>query len=506
MPRSDADLENLVVTLDARGWSQRRIGRELDVSRNTVAAILERIEAARTRGHSALPKIVRRRSQLDEHGAFVAELLERHPDLTAVRLHEDLRERGFTGGYTIVKDLLRAARPVPKRDPVERFETDPGAQGQQDWSPYTIDFTEAGRQQVHAFSFILGFSRRQFVRWGPRTEFYTLIRGHQRVAERFGGMPGEVLYDNQAAIVLRREAGRPIYQPRFLVFATHYGFRPHVLPPRSPKLKGKVEEPFQYVSSNLLNGRTFRDLAHLNEVTAWWLDNRSDTHRHDTTRERPIDRFERERHLLRPLPVQPFDSAEVGYRVVSDAGFVEWDATPYAVPYEHVLDLVVVRATEAEIIVYGPDLAEVARHERLPRGYRDPVGASRYHPPKRARRDVDVLIARVGELGEAGAAFAAGVGRAQRYHAQHLVEILQLRERFDADDLLGALDRAVRYRAFDARTVARILEASANPRPLPDTLDEQARRRLREDLVDTHVEPRPLRQFTAAMRGEEDDG
>jgi hypothetical protein len=317
-------------------------------------------------------------------------------------------------------------------------------------------------------------------------------------------MPRSVLYDNQAAIVLRREAGRPIYQPRFLVFATHYGFRPNALPARKPKWKGKVEEPFKYIASNLLNARDFRNLAHLNEVTAWWLDHRSDTHEHETTGERPIDRFERERDLLEPLPARPFDTAEVGYRVASDEGFVAWDGTPYAVPYEHVLDLVVVRATETEIVVYGPDLREIARHERVPRGQREPVGASQYHPPRRTRRDMDVLVARVSELGEAGAAFAAGVSRMQRYRGQHLVEVLQLWERFDGDDLVAALDRAVRYRAFDASVVTRILEASAVPRPLPDTLDEQARRRLREDLVDTHVEPRPMREFTAAMRGEDD--
>lgn len=504
MPRSDADLENLVVTLDARGWSQRKIGRELGVSRNTVSAILERIETARQRGHSALPKIVRRKSQLDAFGPVVAELLERHPDLTAVRLHEELRGKGFAGGYTIVKDLLRRVRPEPKREPVQRFETEPGEQGQQDWSPYTIAFTESGRQQVQCFSFVLGFSRRQFAHWGESYAFYPLIRGHQRAAERFGGMPATVLYDNQATIVLRREAGRPIYQPRFLVFATHYGFRPNVLPPRKPKWKGKIEEPFKFITSNLLNGRDFRNLAHLNEVTAWWLDHRSDTHKHETTGERPIDRFERERDQLQPLPARPFDSAEVGYRVVSDAGFVAWDATPYAVPYEHVLDLVVVRATETEIVVYGPALNEVARHERFPRGHREPVGASVYHPPRRNRRDVDVLMARVSEMGEAGAAFAIGIGRMQRYRGQHLVDVLQLRERYDGDDLLAALDRAVRYRAFDAGVVARILEASAVPRPLPDTLDEQARRRLREDLVATAVAPRPMRAFTAAMRGEDE--
>lgn len=504
MPR-DADIENLVVTLDGKGWSHRKIARDLGVSRNTVKAIVERVEAARERGHSALPPVVRRKSQLDEFGPFIASTVEKYPNITAVRLQEELQGKGFTGGYTIVKDLLRRIRPKAKREPVQRFETGPGEQGQQDWSPYTIDFTEAGRQQVQCFSFILAFSRRQFVRFGPRYDFYALIRGHVAAAERFEGLTGEILYDNQGTVVLRREAGIPIYQPRFLVFATHYGFRPNALPPRKPKWKGKIEQPFKYVESNLLNARDFRDLAHLNEVAEWWMAYRSDVHKHETTGERPIDRFEQERDALRPLPARPFDTAEVGYRVVSDDGFVQWEAARYAVPYEHVLDLVVVRATETEIVVYGHDLAEVARHERQPRGHADPVGASAYHPPRRSRLDVDLLFGRVADLGEAGEAFAVGIKRMQRCRGQHLANVLQLRERFDADDLHAALERAVRFRAFDAAVVTRILEASATPRPLPDSLDEQARRRLREDLVDTRVPPRPLHEFTAAIRGLRED-
>jgi transposase len=209
--RSSADTENLVTTLHKKGWSYRRIARELDISRNTVRAIVERVERARSEGHSALPQRVARKRMLDSYEEFIAEKLEKYPDISAVRLHEELGGVGFTGGYTIVRERLSALRPEPKAKPVERFETLPGEQGQQDWSPYTIDFTEAGTQKVECFSFILGYSRRQFVRFGERQDFYALIREHVRAAEHLGGMPAEVLYDNQATIVLRREAGIPIY-------------------------------------------------------------------------------------------------------------------------------------------------------------------------------------------------------------------------------------------------------------------------------------------------------
>lgn len=502
----DTDLENLVVTLASKGWSRRKIARELDISRNTARRVLDRIETARTRGHTVLPPApIRRGSTLDAYETQIADLLDRYPDLSAVRLHEELKKAGFEGGYTTVKDALRQRRPKPKVEPVQRFETAPGQQGQQDWSPYTLPFTEAGEQTVQAFSLILGFSRRHFVSFTESQDFYTLIRQHVDAFEHFEGVPDEILYDNQATIVLRREAGLPIYQPRFLSFATHYGFRPHALQPRCPKQKGKIERPFQYIEGNLLSGRELKNISHLNEFALWWMANTSDLHIHDTTGERPIDRFTREVEHLHPLPHQPYDTAEVGYRVVSDAGFVVWETTPYAVPYAHVLDLVIVRATDAEIFVYASDLRPIARHERAPRGQREPMGESAYHPPRRPRHDAEALLARLSELGEAATAFAIGVTKTQRTRGQHLADVLALRERYHADDLVSALDRAVRYRAFDARTVARILEASAAPRILPDTLEEAARRRLRDDIPGGNVSARPMRAYAAAIRGNPED-
>lgn len=499
----DRDLENVVTTLHRLGHSQRHIAQTLGISRNTVRRIIDRIRAQRDQGHSALPEAPQRRgSKLDEFQNVFAELLTDHPDITAVRMHEELTQAGFEGSYTIVKERLRVARPRPKVQPSQRIETGPGQQGQQDWSPYTLDFTEAGRQTVSCFSLVLAFSRRQYVHFCEREDFYTLIRQHQAAFERFDGVPHEILYDRQKAVVLGYEHGRNLYNPRFLAFATHYGFRPRALPPRKPEWKGKVERPFQYVEGNCLNARTFSDLADLNAHAAWWMDHRSDPHRHRRTGEAPIERFARETDHLHPLPAHAYDTAEVGYRVVDRERLVSWDGTPYTVPPEYVLDLVVVRATEREVIVYGHDFEVIARHERAPRGHLEPVQDPAHFVKKRAPgHDLDALVQRMAELGEAGAAFAKGVCERQRTRGVHLAAVLAHKERYALDDLVAALERAVRYRAFSAHTVTRILETIASPRVLPDTLASASMERLRRDLAHTDVPPRAMSDFARAIRG-----
>lgn len=502
-PPDREDIANLVVILSERGWSQRQVSEELGITRKRVRNILVRIARQRSAEHLVLPKPASRRpSVLDDYAGFIAEQMEQYPNITAVRLLEELKKKGFTGEYTIVKDRLRVLRPEPKCTPVERFETDPGDQGQQDWSPYTLPFTTTGTETVKCFSFILGFSRRQYIHFCEREDLLTMMRQHVAAAERFKGFPREILYDNQKVVVLRWEAGRPIYNPRFIAFATHYGFRPRALPKKRPELKGKVERPFQYVEGNCLNARTFASRAALNEHADWWMDNVSDVHVHDTTRERPLDRFVREQSELLPLPAHPYDTAEVAYRVVSSEGFIEWETTPYSVPYEHILDLVLVRITEHEVVIYGADIREITRHERALRGQRTPVTHPSHHPPKKQRHDIEALIARVSALSEEGAAFAAGVCQSQRYRGSHLGHVLGLIERYNADDVVRGLARAVQYRAFDGQVVERILLTTAKPRALPDMGEERARARLGEASRALDVTPRGLDAYAAALSGD----
>jgi transposase len=121
---------NEVIRLFYGGASGRRIARQLHVARRSVARVLA--EHQNRRAGEPPAKGAPRPSVLDPFTETIGELLARYPDLTAVRLHEELRHQGFKGGYTIVKDRLRAVRPKPQQPPVRRFETGPGVQGQMD--------------------------------------------------------------------------------------------------------------------------------------------------------------------------------------------------------------------------------------------------------------------------------------------------------------------------------------------------------------------------------------
>jgi transposase len=221
------------------GGSFRSIARILGVNRKTVAAVVAAHQKQRAQPTLAVPAPgSHRKSLLDPHVAQIEALLERYPDLTAVRLHEELCAAGFRGGYTIVKERLRQMRPRPSVEPVVRFETGPGVQAQMDYSPFDIDFLLEGPRRVFAFSYILGYSRRRYLHFVESQDFTTTVREHVRAFEHLGGAATICLYDSMKVVVAAWDGEQPLYNTRFLAFATHYGFRPWACRRRRPQTKG----------------------------------------------------------------------------------------------------------------------------------------------------------------------------------------------------------------------------------------------------------------------------
>ena len=277
------------------GGSFRGIARALGMNRKTVAAVIKAHKDKRAQPHLSVPAPAsQRKSLLDPYVSQIETLLQRYPDLTAVRLQEELCAAGFKGGYSIVKQRLRQMRPRPVRQPVIRFETGPGVQAQMDYSLFEIDFLEEGKRRVWAFSYILAYSRRRYLRFVESQDSTTTVREHVRAFEYLGGAATVCLYDNMKVVVQCWDGEQPIYNTRFLAFATHYGFRPWACRPRRPQTKGKVERPFHHIKTHLLNGRSFSSLEQLNTfVSNVWLE-QIDRRNHGTTHRTPLEMWEEE--------------------------------------------------------------------------------------------------------------------------------------------------------------------------------------------------------------------
>ena len=480
------------------GASLRRIARELRVSYHSVRRTLREIEQARS--GCPMPQPAPRGSQLDALEPAIRDLLARYPDITAQRVLEELRSQGYTGGYTVLSERVRQLRPRPTVAPVRRFETGPGAQAQMDYSTYDLDFSGEGRRRVYAFSYVLGYSRRQFLRFVEAQDFATTVREHIRAFEHLGGVAATCLYDNMKVVVSGYDGDEPVYNPRFLGFAAHYGFRPVACRVRRPQTKGKVERPFWYVETSLLGGRTFRSLEHLNETAAWWLAEVADVRVHRQTEARPIDRHAEERPHLIPLPVQAFDVSEVVYRTVDAEGFVVYRQNFYAAPWRLLGQNVAVRVTENELVIHDRAFIEATRHPLFPRGVAGQRSCRKEHePPRDAEQRGEQLAAHYAEFGAAGTRFLEGLLAANRSGKSQAERVLTLAAAYPRADVLAALERAVRYGAFSLMALGRILAVRGRPRTPLDMLADDHRTTF-ERLCDGELTPpRPTSDYQALL-------
>jgi transposase len=497
---SREEFEHTLIIMYQEGWSIRSLSRYFRTSRNAIRRILRAHERRRNAGHDVLTKRLKRASKLDAFEPEMKRILDKYPDITAVRLLEELKEAGYAGGITILRERLADLR--PHKEPVIRFETAPGRQGQMDWSPYTVPFTRTGKATVQCFSYILGFSRRQYIDFTTRRDFYSLIRRHEEAFRYYQGVPRECLYDNEKTIVLRWEAGKPVFNPAFTAFITHYNCKPVACRPKHPETKGKIETQFKYIEANLLGGRAFGDLEDLRAVARWWLREKADLHLHRTTGKPPIELFEEEE--LQPLPAHPYDTAEVALRVCDAESLVSFETNRYSVPSDYIADILTIKATENEILAYSPEIDLIARHERLPAGQGKKVENPDHFATKRVRYGLEPVREAFIALGEAAEEFLKGlVEKHPRNSGFHARYILRMKEHYESGNIHGAVEHALKYHAFDGHAVERILKAKAEPRTLESVRNERARKNLGQALP--RITQRALDEYSELLEKDYED-
>lgn len=460
--------------------SGRVIARRLHCSRHTVTAALELQQPPSS-------PAARRASVLDPYVEQINNLLAKYPDLSAVRIREEIARgpQGYTGSAIVLRRYLRKVRPARGRV-YQEVHYEPAQAMQVDWGECGRVQVGATTRKVSVFVAVLCYSRLLYIEFTlsqRKAEFY---RGLVNALTFFGGSPRNLIFDNLKAAVLNGAGRHACFHPEFLALCGYFCLQPVACARRDPESKGVVEGGVRYIKQNALAGRTdellrFEDYLALAPT---WRDQVANVRTHETTHERPSERFQKERALLRPLPAIPFDSDEVVPAVVSPHARITFDGNRYSAPPQFVRRPITLRANRDELHLLHEGQV-VAQHVR---SYQR--GQLLVLPEHR----LAALTLRQPALPQAlTQEFDAWGPEAREFHVQlnrrpvktgvQVRRLLNLAQLYGRTEVLAAISHALELAIYDAAGVENLLLAERRRRQLPTpTLPTPQRRELIDDI------------------------
>jgi len=491
-----------IQALRARGWSLRRIGRELGVHRETVARYVRLAEAGFPASEAPVCDEQNRPnlpagfdhqnrpnpptgsgpvSKVEPFRTVVIESLER--GLSYQRIWQDLRtEHGFDGGYDSVKRFcrrLKARTPLPFR----RMECAPGEEAQIDFGTGAPVITPEGkRRRTHVFRIVLSHSRKAYSEAVHRQTTDEFIRCIENAFHHFGGVPQTLVIDNLKAAVTKADWYDPELNPKIQSFCAHYDTVILPTKPYTPRHKGKVERGVDYVQENALKGRTFTSLVEQNRHLLDWETHIADTRIHGTTRQQVKKAFEREKPTLSPLPVARFACFQEAKRKVNRDGHVEVDKAYYSVPPEYVGRQVWARWDSRVVRIFNGRFAQIAIHIRYAEGDPGERPKSRFstdnrHIPSRKRSGIERgathLLRKADVIGAHTGAWAAQMVHQRGIEGVRvLMGLLNLAKRHPCDRIEQACELASTHGAYRLRTIRELIKRQGDRQEQFEFIDE----------------------------------
>lgn len=462
------------------GLTATQIARELSLHPQTVAK-WARVEKFEPRRYSSP-----RASQLDPYKGLIVRWLDEHP-LSAQQVFQRLREEGYAGGLTILKNYVRIIRPKKKKAYL-RLHFAPGESAQVDWGSYGTIAVGETRRKLSFFVYVLCHSRMAYVEFTVSQTMEHFLACHEH-AFAVLGVADNIMVDNLKSAVLRRLVGEaPIYNPTYLDFSRHHGFKIKACNVAAGWEKGRVESGVKYVKGNFLKGLDLPDFSAINPAARIWLDETANIRIHGETGQRPIDMFVADRAALKAPNPNPYDLSRKINQRASPQFRITLETNRYSVPAEYANQPVVVKAWPDRICIYHRDKL-IARHTRSyerRRDIEDPDHPKELLEQRRNAREQRVLSQFL-TLSNKAAAYYDGLLARALNSRMHLRRILALAENYGRDATARAIEDALAFQAFSSTYIAHLLEARARSPVLPSSPIALTRR---HDLLQLEI-PEP---------------
>ena len=435
-----------IKALKTRGYSKRKIARELGIHRNTVAHYLgegppgsdpakgkqsdskctistpgpdpdpgPELESSPSPAQNKDTESDEgneeesgpgRQSHCERYREIIADKLE--AQLHAKRIWQDLvDDHQFKHSYQSVKRFVAKLKQTdPQR--VWRMECEPGEEAQVDYGTLWVELA-GKRKKIQVLRVTLSHSRKGYTEAMLRQDTESFIRGLENAFRHFGGVARLLVLDNLKAGVLKPSHYDPELNPKFAAFCEHYQTVALPTLPRTPEHKGKVERGVGYVKESALKGKAFDSLFAVNAHLRHWEKTRADKRIHGTTRKQVDAHFQQsEEPALQPLPVDLFPSFVEAKRKVHRDSYVEFDRAYYEVPPEYINRELWVRSDGRMVRLFNARMEQVAVHAKLEPGqFTKVLGCG--GTPKSVQESLQYWEKRAAKIGPDAALWARGL-------------------------------------------------------------------------------------------------
>jgi transposase len=440
------------------GYSARQIAGEMRLGRDTVNKYLLTPEIT---VNPRKPK----RSKLDTYCDQIDSLLEEYPLIQAPVVLQRLQEKEFDGRITIVRDYLRKRREkvLKNRQAFIRFESAPGKQMQIDWGHFDALPYGATKRKLYALAVIESYSRMLYVQFTHSQRQEVLHQALLNAFRFFGTSPEEIVVDNMLTAVTERWGRLIRFNDTFLDFLRPFKITPVACNIRSPQEKGKIERSIQYIRQNFWPARTFTDLMDVQNQVNQWRDTIANVRIHQTTGEKPQDRFAKV--IPRPLPEGLPDCRETETVLVHKDFAVIFDGNQYTAPPWTVGKYLILKADYNTVALYHLQKQVTAHFRSWERKQRIELPSHREQVKKLQnklwrQRDIALLSSLCPEAVD----YLSAIALARQPVQKTAAILLTLKDEYGEAALICAVRKAIAHKAYGAEYIRNILHQESTPK------------------------------------------
>ena len=293
-------------------------------------------------------------SKLDPYRQIIQDKLSL--GCTAKSIYDFIRKKGFTGKYTIVKDLCKQIKSDENKKATIRFETNPGLQAQVDWKEDLKLVSKSGEIfTINIFLMLLGYSRKKYIELTLDRNQDTLMNAMVRGFKYFEGIPKEIIFDNMRTVVDQSKTmyEKAVINDKFYQFSKDMGFEVWACRPYRPQTKGKVEALARVMNRLYVFNNEFETIDELDEIVRE-LRNNLNSEVSQATGKLPDVLWEKEKEYLHPLPNPDILDTYLTIplvRKVTKESMIVYNKRKYSLPVQYIGKTVEIKEENGNILI-----------------------------------------------------------------------------------------------------------------------------------------------------------